>query len=63
MRIILVVYYNLTDNRLATGSNDNYIQLWNTTTHKCRGTLGGHRKHNSVLIQLNDGGLALKTVV
>jgi WD40 repeat protein len=48
----------LTDGRLASGSSDKTIRLWNTTTGVCEATLEGHTGTITALAALTDGRLA-----
>ena len=48
----------LTVGRLASGSQDKTIKLWNISTNSCESTLFGHIKRVSSIIQLFDNRLA-----
>jgi hypothetical protein len=48
----------LLDGRLASGSNDKTIKIWNINSETCARTLSGHDGYVSGLIQLSDGRLA-----
>lgn len=48
----------LNDSRLASGSDDQQIRLWDTITNECQGLLIGHTDTTRCLVQLNDGQLA-----
>ncbi len=48
----------LGDGRLASGSRDNSIKLWDVQTGQCVQTLQGHSKEVTALTMLGDGRLA-----
>jgi len=48
----------LPDGRLASGSQDRTIRLWNVRSEKCEATLSGHGKRGWSLAVLPDGRLA-----
>jgi WD40 repeat protein len=48
----------LADGRLASGSDDQTIRLWNPTSGVCESTLKGHTKAITALVVLADGRLA-----
>ena len=48
----------LSDGRLASGSDDRTIKLWNPTSGECECTLEGHRAGITALARLPDGRLA-----
>jgi WD40 repeat protein len=48
----------LADGRLASGSWDHTIRLWNPVSGACEATLKGHANHVSALAVLADGRLA-----
>lgn len=39
---VLAVAWSLNNTRVASGSDDNTIKLWDTQTTKCLSTLSGH---------------------
>jgi WD40 repeat protein len=48
----------LNDSRLASGSGDHTIKIWNMVTGACELTMTGHNSSVGILIQLKDGRLA-----
>jgi WD40 repeat protein len=60
-RLVLSVI-QLADGRLASGSWDNTIRIWSTSTEQCEKVLEGHTSQVWSVIQLADGRLASGSV-
>ena len=48
----------LSENRLASGSNDESIKIWDLSTFTCLQTLTGHRDTVMLLVALSENCLA-----
>ena len=48
----------LSDGKIASGSYDTTIKLWDMNTYQCIQTLKGHEQAVNSIIQLSDGKIA-----